>query len=235
MVRITQEDGIYENLTFVEFILAFIIFLRLYLADTNGNNFLMFETHRNIFFLLLALLFLFCGGEEISWGQRIFNTPTADVFRSNMQNENTIHNMPFFTPDFHDKNHALPMHSSWIRHRLNQGSNNFIALFCYSWLVIVPVTSWLSRKMHRFWTELNLPIVPWWIGGLLIVNNLLLYLTRFYLPNNSEETGIRTVEIKECNLALLFLATGIWFALANRRSYWAMAVAEQSRQHTEQS
>ena len=44
--------------------------------------------------LLLGAVFLFGAGEEISWGQRIFNTESSDFFqRHNAQGETNLHNL----------------------------------------------------------------------------------------------------------------------------------------------
>ena len=44
--------------------------------------------------LLLGLLFLFGAGEEISWGQRIFDTESSEFFqRHNAQGETNLHNL----------------------------------------------------------------------------------------------------------------------------------------------
>lgn len=46
--------------------------------------------------LLLGFLFLFGLGEEISWGQRIFNFKTTEFFRTyNSQGEMNLHNLVF--------------------------------------------------------------------------------------------------------------------------------------------
>ncbi|MFD1292684.1 hypothetical protein ACFQ5N_02455 [Lutibacter holmesii] len=44
--------------------------------------------------LMLALIFLFGTGEEISWGQRIFNVESSEYFlENNAQGETNLHNM----------------------------------------------------------------------------------------------------------------------------------------------
>lgn len=44
--------------------------------------------------LLIALIFLFGAGEEISWGQRIFNVESSEYFlENNAQGETNLHNM----------------------------------------------------------------------------------------------------------------------------------------------
>lgn len=45
-------------------------------------------------YLLLIAFFIICGGEEISWGQRIFDLDTPEILKSvNVQNEITLHNI----------------------------------------------------------------------------------------------------------------------------------------------
>lgn len=44
--------------------------------------------------ILMALVFLFGAGEEISWGQRIFNIESSEYFKeNNAQQETNLHNM----------------------------------------------------------------------------------------------------------------------------------------------
>ncbi|WP_157243275.1 hypothetical protein [Olleya marilimosa] len=44
--------------------------------------------------ILMALLFLFAAGEEISWGQRIFNIESNAFFvENNLQKETNLHNL----------------------------------------------------------------------------------------------------------------------------------------------
>ena len=53
-----------------------------------------------IAFLVGGLAMAFFGGEEISWGQRIFGFATPDFLSSNYQGESTLHNMPGANPIF---------------------------------------------------------------------------------------------------------------------------------------
>jgi hypothetical protein len=49
---------------------------------------------KNVFMLGYALLFLFVGGEEISWGQRIIGVTTPESLAViNVQNEINLHNI----------------------------------------------------------------------------------------------------------------------------------------------
>lgn len=45
-------------------------------------------------YILLIMFFIVCGGEEISWGQRLLNLNTPEFLKSiNVQNEITLHNI----------------------------------------------------------------------------------------------------------------------------------------------
>jgi hypothetical protein len=53
---------------------------------------------KNLFFLLLFISLFFAAGEEISWGQRLFNIETPQKFMErNVQDELTIHNLNLFS------------------------------------------------------------------------------------------------------------------------------------------
>ena len=51
----------------------------------------------SLLYLLLSIGFIFVGGEEISWGQRIFSIETPDFLMThNYQEEMNLHNISFF-------------------------------------------------------------------------------------------------------------------------------------------
>ncbi|OKY74828.1 MAG: hypothetical protein BM485_11360 [Desulfobulbaceae bacterium DB1] len=82
----TYEDLLGEWTQFSFFAIAFFFSARLALS---GSRF-------RIFFTALALACLYVCGEEISWGQRLFDVATPDFFsRHNLQQETNLHN--FFT------------------------------------------------------------------------------------------------------------------------------------------
>jgi hypothetical protein len=84
-----KEDGLVENLT-VFFLLAScgISVYRGFHAPSGAKAFYYFT------WIGLAILFFFAAGEEISWGQRIFNFGSAQFFENNnLQHETNIHNL----------------------------------------------------------------------------------------------------------------------------------------------
>lgn len=84
-----EEDGPIEWLTEVPLFIIFIaciIYLFRYARKRNAWFFIVY--------LLLALFSFFVFGEEISWGQRIFNFRTSAYFQQhNSQGEENIHNL----------------------------------------------------------------------------------------------------------------------------------------------
>lgn len=82
------EDGIFENATAVFFLLAFFIFLSIFIKSNIKDNYTRFKV------LLLGLFLFFVGMEEISWGQRLFDISTPEyLLERNYQLELTAHNL----------------------------------------------------------------------------------------------------------------------------------------------
>jgi len=81
------EDGPAENIEFINYLVSFVF--SIFIARSFfKNNYKLFCS----LYIFLAVLFIFIAGEEISWGQRIFNFETPEQFSSNLQNEFNIHN-----------------------------------------------------------------------------------------------------------------------------------------------
>lgn len=85
----TKEDG------FAEYGTAFLLFCSAILLIYR-----FFKLHKfkkglwKVGILAMALVFLFGAGEEISWGQRIFNVESSDYFiENNAQGETNLHNI----------------------------------------------------------------------------------------------------------------------------------------------
>ena len=91
-ITLHGEDALFESLTAILAFIASILFL---LSIRKKNHF------TNTFMkLILFFIFFFFSMEEISWGQRIFDWETPQVFKEiNAQNETNFHN--FFNVYFH--------------------------------------------------------------------------------------------------------------------------------------
>jgi hypothetical protein len=86
---IATEDGFIEWLTVVGLAMtAIVCFRRVVLLKGQKTKLFLFMT------TLLGLAFVFGAGEEISWGQRIFNTQSSEFFlQHNAQGETNLHNL----------------------------------------------------------------------------------------------------------------------------------------------
>jgi len=151
-VWLATEDKFGENMTSVFYLLAAV--------------FLIFTSFRNIkkkrhsliketLPLLLALFFIFIAGEEISWGQRIFNIATPETIRdTNVQGEMNLHNLSFF-----DRNAAI----------LNQ--HTALNVFALLMGLVFPICYSIWPFFRRVADRLFFPIVPlscsmWFFVGL---------------------------------------------------------------------
>ena len=85
------EDGFIEWLTIVALLCgAFLCFYRAFKLKSKRNVMFLFVT------VLVGLVLLFGAGEEISWGQRIFDIESSEFFtKYNAQREINIHNLIF--------------------------------------------------------------------------------------------------------------------------------------------
>ena len=80
---LTNEDAFFESLGALGFLGASFLNLWQYCQSRRGNDLFFIRTRKNLFFLVLGLLFLVACGEEISWGQRIlqFEVPESVKIR----------------------------------------------------------------------------------------------------------------------------------------------------------
>jgi hypothetical protein len=87
-----KEDGLVEWMTLVFLLACAVIYFKRFfkLKLSKPKIFL-------IFLLLQGFLLLFAAGEEVSWGQRMFNYDMSDFFlQNNFQHETNIHNLVVF-------------------------------------------------------------------------------------------------------------------------------------------
>jgi hypothetical protein len=100
--------------------------------------------------LLLSAIVLFgFGGEEISWGQRLFGWGTpASLSEVNAQGETTFHNLRTFQGTTLDGDRLFRV--GWF------------AVF-----VLLPLAAWLVPRWRRRLNEL-LPVVPIWVAALFV-------------------------------------------------------------------
>ena len=85
----TVEDGFVENGSAIFLLSSSILLLTRFFKLFSSKS-----TTWKIGIAAMALLFFFAAGEEISWGQRIFNIESSEYFlENNAQGETNLHNM----------------------------------------------------------------------------------------------------------------------------------------------
>lgn len=199
---LTMEDGLVENIGAFSFFIAAVLFFTTYTRSLgSGNNIGGFCTKKNIFYLLLGILFLIACGEEISWGQRIFNWQTPGIFSNlNMQGETNIHNLNIFhghaDNSFNTKKTGIA--NLFTMSRL---FSIFWLLFCF----FIPILNKYSVKFNRLFKHIGLPIAPIWIGCLFFANFIAYKIIFYYCSMMSATTHLISItEIKETNYAFSF-------------------------------
>ena len=189
-----KEDGVVEWLGTIAYLFASVLTISLFINSRPGNNFFIFRTKRNVFFLLLGLFFFFCFGEEISWGQRIFNFETPEKIKEmNYQDEMNIHNLQIFNylaEDGEDKEGML----AWITTRL-------FSLFWFIYCFLIPLMNAIVKRISVLFKNLNLPIVPLWIGSMFMINHIL---AKILEKTNIFSSNQGITEIKESVFGVLF-------------------------------
>ena len=193
------EDGPFESAGAILFLVASLLFLRCYtLSSGFGPHQGRFQNHGSIFYLLLSIFFFFCFGEEISWGQRIFNWDTPQALKElNAQDETNLHNLWLFQG--HD---AEGIEKDFVPKLLE--SSRLFAIFGLCFLVFVPLANRLSERMRSLFAKVGLPVSPFWIGVLFVVHAVvfyLIYLNPMQFPYN---VLVRLNELKEFNYAFIF-------------------------------
>ena len=208
------EDGIIENIGALSFFCAGIIFAKIYINDVEGNNFYYFSMKRNVFFLLLAMAFIFAAGEEISWGQRIFNFDTPDYWKKlNKQNEFNLHNTLFFDGNAADGGSKKGLYAYTSLTKL-------FALFWLVYCVIIPILAMLSPATKRFIAKINLPLVPLNIGIFFLFSYITLKTINEILTYHHllQVYGRLFVETRETIEGILFLIVSLYFFSTTKTS-----------------
>lgn len=209
------EDGPIELFGAISFLVSSILFFLVYLRSTQGNDFFVFSTRRNVFFLLMAAVFFIGAGEEMSWGQRQLGLETPSWMKSvNRQQELNIHNISIF----HGED-AEGKKKTGIESLLN--IDRLFSIFWLSYCVILPSLVRVSRRLGGFVNRVNIPVVPIALGLLFPLNYVLsklLVVSDFRPDFDMNNMYIHyTVELKESLFAFLFMNLAMYFWVTHRR------------------
>ncbi len=89
LAALVAEDGPAENLT------ALMLFGTCVISICRIKQYISLKNYGWIIaYILFAFFFFFAAGEELSWGQRIFNIQSGEFFQqNNLQGETNLHNL----------------------------------------------------------------------------------------------------------------------------------------------
>ncbi len=207
---LAQEDGILEwtgtLLFFATAILFFILFFRnSSFAKTEVANFYNTYTKR-IWFLLLALLFIFLTGEEISWGQRILGLETPEsIAADNEQDEINFHNNALWHLYDKDGNRKTGLALHFTAKRI------FIYIFTI-FMLFLPLSVRFIPFVKKLVKRIYLPVPVVELGFMFVANVILYLIFKPIAQGEGKVIGRALSEVQELNFSLvLFLLPFVWY------------------------
>lgn len=199
--RLTVEDGIVENLSALFYFAASCVCIFLFIKSRSAEKIYFLKRRRNYFYLGLGLLFFFCAGEEISWGQRIIGISTTEWLADhNLQGETNLHNLKvLYAKDRSTTGEVQLGLSHWL------SPEGILILFWLGFCLFIPTINVLSQKVSSFTSKIHFPIVPLWVGCCFILNQAIytLFKAKQLFPVHP------MAEFKETNCAFLFLVASL--------------------------
>ena len=204
LITLIKEDGFFENLTAIFFLLISICFFLLF---TNSRYFashelrrIFYSRSRRYMFLLLAIVFFFGFGEEISWGQRIIGFSTPEAFSErNAQNEFNIHNLELFNVRSVDGELKGTIAKLFTMKQLF-----LYAFFCF--LFVVPMLDMNTVRIRRLLRRYFIPIAPLWLGLLFVFNYAIYRILRITTDAGGDLFFRHSLtEMQEFNFSIILL------------------------------
>lgn len=195
LLQIGMEDGIVEWLQAILFFGASVLYL------------LLFKRSKNIFLLILCIVFFFGAGEEISWGQRLFNFSTPDsINKVNVQHEFNVHNLELFNP-LDEQHHEK---TGW--HRLLEIDMLF-RLFSVCYCVLIPLYFYHIRLWPVTNKAIRMPVAPVTIGIFFMLSWVTFNLMKHYVTprGNNMNQYFTNGEIFEFTMALVHFTIALYF------------------------
>ena len=204
---LTNEDGFFETIGALAFLCASILFIICwYQSKGKGNEFRGIKTNRNIIFLGCGLLFFVAFGEEISWGQRIFNWETPEAIEKiNFQQETNLHNLDGLNINLGENYDGI------IGRLLVINPGRIFFYFWFTLMIIIPLLNKYSLSIRNSFQRLRVPIAPLWLGALMISN---LIIAKVFIKATASypiETFSSIDEIMETNYALIIAILAIYW------------------------
>ena len=185
------EDHFFENVGAISLFLASAISFYIFVRAWKTRKITGMHWIKLLVYLGLAGLYFFGGGEEISWGQRIFHIQEpAELAQENVQHELNIHNLAIFE------------NSSLLK------ADNVFTVFWISFTVLLPAVCFIWKRFDQFAEQLT-PIVHWVIGSLFVINYLMAKIAKAIFASTYTYKPLSFVqavqEVKESNYEFLFI------------------------------
>lgn len=201
---LTTEDGITENLSVLCYFLSGGLFFYLFFKSKSTTGKYIFGTRRNYFFLILGVFCFLILGEEINWGQRIFEVDAPEWIAEKESGEMNLHNLDTLFTIFGI--------------RINAARIYFPIVILY--FMLIPILNKFSSKAEGFFKKMSLPIVPLTLAILYLFNFIIFRIfVGFDLPQGFNDISYpqTTMEVYEIDFAILLLWNSIAFYLTNKR------------------
>lgn len=200
IINIGLEDGPVENYGALSHFISSILFFTAFAYSKIDRNYRWQKIlgQKNLFYLLLGVLFFICFGEEISWGQRIFNIKTPEIISEfNAQKEINLHNLWIFYATYPDgqRKAFLPLLLNMSR---------LFSIFWLLYCVAIPIVDKLSVRINSIFKNINLPVPPMWIGIIFLTNYIVFKVVFSFLADSRHEVLFSINELKESNYAFIF-------------------------------
>jgi len=208
--RLGWEDGPIESAGALFFLIAAAAFLAASIRTIRRSREQGgVEARPTVVFALLSLLMFVCFGEELSWGQRIFNWEAPPVFSEfNAQNETNLHNIQVvhqWNPDGTEKGFVGKL-------------VNMNRLFSVFWLVsflIFPLAVRNSDRLRQWAEKLRFPVPPLWTGSLFLGSFLLYKVLAFIYKDTLRAHALD--ELKETSYAAIYAFIAVAVLAAGSR------------------
>lgn len=162
---------------------------------------------KNIFFLLLAILFFVGAGEEISWGQRIFSFSTPESLDIiNVQHEFNIHNIDIFN-GYDINNNRKTGISNYLT------INSIFKLFSLCFGVLLPIIVMTNKRIRHLVKRIRLPVPPLLIGSFFLIDWIVTRFikAKFWQHDDPQVYYYVLAETSESVYAFIFFVLGIYF------------------------
>ena len=186
-----SEDHFFENVGAISLFAAAAISLYVFMLALKTREITRMHRSKLFVYSVLAMLYFFGAGEELSWGQRIFHIQVSPgLAQENPQQELNIHNLAFV-----EKNPYF-------------NADNIFTVFWMGFAVAIPFVSLVWKRFQLF-AETLTPVVYWGFGVLFLINYGLAKLAKLiFLSAYTYQTILfpqALQEVKESNSELLFV------------------------------